>query len=421
VLAVCVPATSARAEDMPAHDHAMMMAMGHAHHHGAMPGMYGPYPASREASGTAWQPQVAEHSGVHLVRGAWMVMVHGQAGLAWDRQGGPRGDTKVFSDNMVMALATRPAGPGTLGLRVMSSLEPATTGKQGYPLLLQTGETADGVRPLVDRQHPHDLFMELAGVYRVTLGERSLFVYAGLPGEPALGPPAYMHRFSGSEIPETPISHHWLDSSHITYGVLTLGAVAGGWKLEASSFRGREPDQDRWNLERPKLDSHSFRASWNPAPAWALQASYGRLASVEQLEPGTDVDRTTLSAMWDGSRPGRRWQTTLAWGRNRARPGETLDAALLESAITLRDRHTLAGRIERARKDELFEAPDPRAGRPFTVGKASLTYRYDFWRTTHLSVGAGALGSVAFVPDAIQDAYGERPLSGMLFARARLR
>src|SRR5437879_8169107 len=125
--------------------------------------------------------------------------------------------------------------------------------------------------------------------------------------------------------------------------------------------------------------------------------------------------------MWDGSRPGRRWQTTLAWGRNRARPGATLDAALLESALTLGDRHTLAGRIERARKDELFEAPDPRAGVPFTVGKASLSYRYDFWRTAHLGVGAGALGSVAFVPEAIRDAYGERPLSGMLFARARLR
>ena len=182
---------------------------GHARHgHAAPPAMYGPYPLNREASGTAWQPDAATHGGVHAMRGPWSLMVHGQAGLVYDRQGGPRGDHRVFSDNMVMALASRAAGPGRLGLRLMTSLEPATIGKEGYPLLLQTGETADGVRPLVDRQHPHDLLMELAGVYRVTRGANALFLYAGLPGEPALGPPAYMHRASGADTPETPITHH---------------------------------------------------------------------------------------------------------------------------------------------------------------------------------------------------------------------
>ena len=203
--------------------------------------------------------------------------------------------------------------------------------------------------------------------------------------------------------------------------MLTLGAVLRDWKLEASAFRGREPDQERWNIETPKLDSHAFRASWNPAPAWSLQASCGHLASVEQLEPGVDVDRATASAIWDTSRPGRPWQTTLAWGRNHARPGPTLDAALLETAITLDERHTLTARIERVRKDELFESPDARAGDPFTVGKLAASYRYDFWRGPHLAVGAGALGSVSLVPVAIQDAYGENPFSGMLFARAKLR
>jgi hypothetical protein len=404
----------------PGHDHAAMSMTAHAGH-AAVPAMYGPYRVSREASGTSWQPDAAAHAGVHVMRGEWSLMVHGQAGLVYDQQGGPRGDHRVFSDNMVMALASRPAGPGRLGLRLMASLEPATIGKEGYPLLLQPGETADGVHPLVDRQHPHDLLMELAGVYRVTRGANALFLYAGLPGEPALGPPAYMHRASGADAPETPISHHWLDSSHVTWGVLTLGAVLGDWKLEASAFRGREPDEQRWNIETPKLDSHAFRASWNPAPAWSLQASHGRLASVEELEPGVDVDRTTASAIWDTSRPGRPWQTTLAWGRNRARPGHTLDAALLETAVTLEGRHTLTARIERARKDELFESPDPRAGDPFTVGKLAASYRYDFWRGEHVSVGAGALGSVSFVPAALDDAYVRNPFSGMLFARAKLR
>src|SRR6185295_3951046 len=155
----------------------------------------------------------------------WMLMLHGAGSLVSDHQGGARGDDKVYSDNMVMGMAQRPLGPGTFGLRTMLSAEPATIGKQGYPLLLQTGETADGRTPLIDRQHPHDLFMELAGTYSVSSGNRSLYVYAGLPGEPALGPPAFMHRFSGMNDPQAPITHHWLDSSHITYGVLTAGAV----------------------------------------------------------------------------------------------------------------------------------------------------------------------------------------------------
>src|SRR5689334_6706068 len=164
---------------------------------GEMPmnGLYGPYPMSREASGTAWQPEAARHEGIHVMRGAWMAMLHGSADLVYDNQGGGRGGDKVFSDNMGMGMAQRTLGPGTLGLRAMLSLEPATIGKEGYPLLLQTGETANGRTPLVDRQHPHDLFIELAGSYGVSSGTRSLFIYGGLPGEPALGPPAFMHRF----------------------------------------------------------------------------------------------------------------------------------------------------------------------------------------------------------------------------------
>src|SRR5258705_5339188 len=126
-----------------------------------MSGMYGPYAMSREASGTSWQPEAARHEGVHLMRGAWMVMLHGFADVVYDNQGGHRGDTKVFSNNMGMAMAQRMLGPGSLGLRSMISIEPATIGKEGYPLLLQTGETADGLTPLIDRQHPHDLFMKL--------------------------------------------------------------------------------------------------------------------------------------------------------------------------------------------------------------------------------------------------------------------
>lgn len=402
---------------MPMHER---MAMG-AHEHMSMPAFYGPYASTREASGTAWQPESAPHDAIHAMRGDWMLMLHGTAFLVGDHQGGRRGDDDVFSSNMLMGLASRPLGPGRFGARAMLSLEPATIGREGYPLLLQTGETADGVTPLVDRQHPHDLFMELAASWSVSRADRSLFVYAGLPGEPALGPPAFMHRLSGMLNPESPITHHWLDSSHITFGVLTLGGVAGAWKLEGSTFRGREPDQERWNIESPDLDSYSGRLSWNPTPAWALQVSGGRLESPEQLEPGVDVDRYTVSAIWAGKANGHDASAMLAWGRNRQRPGPTLDGFLVEGAVGLTDRVTFLARAERAEKNELFVAPDPRAGEVFTVARNEAGVLVRLLEREHLDLGLGALGSMSLVPFAIRSDYGDTPLSGSLFLRAALR
>ena len=402
------------------HDMGSMQDMPGMHHEHAMTGLYGPYAMTREASGTAWQPDRAEHRGIHSMHGSWMLMLHGMADVVYDDQGGPRGDRKLFSSNMLMGMARRPLGPGTWGLRAMMSIEPSTIGKEGYPLLLQTGETADGRTPLIDRQHPHDLFMELSTSYSIAKANRSLFVYGGLPGEPALGPPAFMHRFSGSEIPEAPITHHWLDSSHITYGVLTGGAVWGGVKLEASAFRGREPDENRYDIESPKLDSHSFRLSLNPAPAWAFQVSYGRLHSPEQLEPGVNVDRITASAMVAGGAEEHRWAATAAWGRNENRPGPILDALTAEGAAQLGAKHTVFARAEYAQKNELFQESDPRHGSIYDVGEILGGYRFDAWRAGHATAGLGILGSLSFTPSSIQDAYGDRPAAWMLFTRIAL-
>src|SRR5262245_47145736 len=268
--------------------------------HAAQPmrAWFGPYAATREASGTSWQPEATPHEGLHARFGEWDTMTHGFANLIYDDQGGPRGDTKTFMTSMLMVMGNRPVGEaGTVGLRAMVSADPAF-GKGGYQLLFQTGETADGQTPLIDPQHPHDLFMELSASYSHRLSERSsVFAYVGLPGEPALGPPTYMHRFSGEDNPEAPITHHWLDSTHITYGVVTLGYVLGEVKIEGSLFRGREPDENRYDIETGRLDSASVRLSWNPGRNWALQVSRGHIKSPEQLHPDEDVDRTTASAL----------------------------------------------------------------------------------------------------------------------------
>ena len=84
--------------------------------------------------------------------------------LSETQQSGPRGGDKLFSTNWWMPMAQRKFGKGTLTIRTMLSFEPATVSDRRYPELFQQGETAFG-RPIVDGQHPHDFFMELAALY----------------------------------------------------------------------------------------------------------------------------------------------------------------------------------------------------------------------------------------------------------------
>jgi hypothetical protein len=412
----------ARAQDHSQHDmHAMHDMAAHAGAgHG---GLLGAYPMSRDASGTSWQPDAAPMEGVHFSRGAWTGMLHGYVVTATGDSEGPRGGRDTFTESMVMAMAQRPLGGGTLGLRGMASLDPWTMDKDGYRLLLQTGETADGHEHLVDRQHPHDALMELAATWSRRLGEDgSVFVYAGLPGEPALGPPAFMHRYSGMDNPEAPLGHHWLDATHITFGVVTAGWVHRGFKLEASAFNGREPDQHRKDIELRRLDSWSARASWNPDQHWSLQLSHGFLDSPEQLAPEVSVKRTTASAMHHRAvADGRgQWQTTLAWGRNRSQDAEATDAWLLESALGWENGWTMFGRAERDGKDELFDHHDPLHGRAFDVSKLTLGVVHDFPRIGSGRLAIGAQASRHWLPAALEPVYGGDPASWLVFVRWKL-
>ncbi|MES2918749.1 MAG: hypothetical protein V4729_09040 [Pseudomonadota bacterium] len=388
-----------------------------------MPSQFGPYAMTREGSGTSWQPDATPHTGLMWEAGDWMLMAHGFANAVYDHQGGPRGDDKAFVNSMAMLMAQRPALGGTMGFRAMVSLDPLM-GKDGYPLLFQTGETADGMKPLVDRQHPHDAFMELSVTHSHPVGNKgAVYLYAGLPGEPALGPPAFMHRFSGMRNPEAPLTHHWLDSTHITFGVVTLGASQGPWKLEVSSFNGREPDDSRWNIETRKFDSWSTRLSYNPTPNWAFEISHGDLDSPEALEPDTSIQRHIASAMHHMQWGPGEMQTTLAWGRNDKRSPagkKKLDGVLLESAYVFKDTHTLFGRYDRVENDELFDSGSPLADRNFTIDKLSLGYIYDFARTGPVAWGVGGLVSGYRKPAALDAVYGDKPRSYMVFLQGRL-
>jgi hypothetical protein len=384
----------------------------------AMTAALGPYAMNREASGTAWQPDSSIHRAVHVNAGDWMLMGHLTLNAVYDWQQGPRGDELGFVSGMAMCTARRDAGPGTLQFRAMFSPDPLM-GRRGYPLLLASGETADGVTPLVDRQHPHDFFMELSGSYSLRLSDRvSAFVYAGLPGEPAFGPPAFMHRMSILDSPEAPISHHWLDSTHISFGVVTAGLVIGNVKFEASRFNGQEPDQHRYNIETGPLASTAVRLSWNPTPNLSLQGSWANLAHPEQLEPGEDSTRWSASAIFTRRIGGHGWwSTTLAWGR-RSSGHEQLDAYVLESAASFGP-WTLFGRAEHTENNELtFVGGDH--GPTFNVGKVSVGAIRDFQVAPHVRFGGGGLYAFNFVPQSQRALYGGQPDGAMAFIRLKV-
>lgn len=399
----------------------MQSADPHAGHALPMTSVLGNWPMARDASGTSWQPDLSEHHGIHWAQGDWSLMAHAVLDLVHSDQDGPRGDSKTFVAGMIMGSARRDYSDGaTLNLRGMISPDPFM-GKEGYPLLLAAGETADGVSPIVDRQHPHDLFMELSVSYaRPISGSDSVFIYLGLPGEPAFGPPAFMHRMSAMASPEAPITHHWLDSTHITFGVVTAGWVRDGFKLETSAFRGREPDQDRYDIEGPDFDSWSVRASWNPSPEWSLQVSWADVASPEQLEP--DEDETRMSASLIHTRPlgdSGWWSTTLAWGAKTNDHDETKAVWALETAFSPDDRWTVFGRAESVETDELVPGHGGGHGPVYTVSKASVGAVREWQVRPNVRLGVGGLYTFNRVPAGLNSEYGNDPEGRMLFVRLR--
>ena len=246
----------------------------------------------------------------------------------------------------------------------------------------------------------------------------SAFVYAGLPGEPALGPPAFMHRVAGMDNPLAPIGHHWFDSTHITFGVVTAGVTSGPVKLEGSVFKGREPDQHRWNFDAPRFDSWSLRGTVNPARDLSLEVSYGFLKSPEQLHPRDNETRLIASASHNRAwGHGNNWATTAAWSR-KTHGGDALQAWLLESSLRS-GANTLFGRFERVDNDELFAAGEPLAG-VWTVNQLTAGYIRELPLTGWLRLGLGAAGTVYAYPRALDAAYGRDAKSFLLFARVRL-
>jgi len=379
-------------------------------------------------SGTSWQPSSAPMHMHYKIAGDWLLMFHYNILAGVNHQGGPRGVTKAESANWFMPMAYHKLGQGTLQLRGMFSAEPFTFPRGGSPLLFQTGETFKG-QPLIDRQHPHDLFMELSAQYTLPLGERGTwFTYFGYPGEPALGPVAFMHRASASENPSATLSHHLQDSTHISFGVFTTGFTYRRFKLEGSIFNGREPDENRYNFDAHKWNSRSARLSFMPSQNWAMQVSYGFLRSPEAQDPNADIRRAAASVQYNRPLHRGNWASSFIWGRNHvSSPGEihNLNGYTAESTVNFLEKNYFYTRLELVDKDELLRLADrARLGitqthPSFRIGAYTFGGVRDVWNTDKVTLGIGSDLTFYSKPSLLDRIYGNNPVGWKLFLRIR--
>lgn len=381
-------------------------------------------PMGRNGSGTGWLPDASRMYGYMFHTPKWMYMLHYNLFLRYNKQDftnkGSRGNSKIDAPDFVMLMAQHQVGKnGLVHYSIMSSLD-ALTGGSGYPLLFQSGEAYKG-KPIVDRQHPHDLFSELSVSYSQALSKKAdVFVYVGYPGEPALGPVAFMHRPSAMDNPDAPISHHWVDATHISFGVATIGIRYNQFKLEGSSFTGREPDENRYNFDKPRFDSWSGRLSFNPSENWALQVSHGFIKSPELLNPEEDVNRTTASVIYSKELANNGTvNATAVWGKNKIENHNGENAVLAEgewrkNKLAIHSRYEWVQKgIEELSLDENVYGHDP----VFPVNAFTVGFNYDLLKLGGSRLAGGGQWTLYHADKRLNSLYGKNPMAVEVYLR----
>jgi hypothetical protein len=377
-------------------------------------------PMNRNGSGTGWLPDETPMYAWMRHANGWNLMGHGAFFLRQNFQNVnnnyKRGGSQFDIPGWAMLMAQRKIkNNGLLLLRGMLTTDVLTMGGSGYPLLFQSGEAYNG-QPLVDRQHPHELISELGVGYtqRIRPGF-DISLYIGYPGEPSIGPTAFMHRVSSMNNPDAPLGHHWQDATHITFGVATLGVRYKKFKLEGSSFKGREPNENRYNFDAPRFDSYSYRLSFAPSKNWVIQASGAYLRSPEELEPDEDVKRSTASVIYSSSKNNNHMFTSaLAWGLNQSDHQE--HSILWEGNYQMK-RVALHSRFESFQKSNHELNIISLTDIIYSVQALTLggTFRFAKWFNTDTAVGFQMTQN--FIPDSLESFYGKQPLSMQVFIR----
>jgi hypothetical protein len=382
-------------------------------------------PMNRNGSGTGWLPDASPMYGSMFHKNKWMYMLHGNLFLRYNSQDftnkGSRGTSKFDAPDWVMFMGQRQVGKsGLFHFNTMFSLDAAIAGGSGYPLLFQSGEAYKG-KSIVDRQHPHDLFSELSVSYSQALSKKAdVFAYVAYPGEPAIGPVAFMHRPSALDNPDAPISHHWVDATHITFGVATLGVRYDNFKLEGSSFTGREPDENRYNFDKPLFNSWSGRLSYNPTKNWALQVSRGFLKSPEALHTDEDINRTSASAIYSAElKDNSTVNATAVWGQNKSKGYDGENAFLLEGSWR-KNKLALHARYEWVQKstEELsLDETDYGHHAVFPVNAFTAGFNYDLLKFGNTRLAGGSQFTLYHANEKLNSLYGKNPMAIEVYLR----
>lgn len=414
-------------DTMPTKDSMMNMGM---QHDMMMPGMSHSYslslPMNRNGSGTAWSPDNNPMYMImaHTQKGMWMF--HGSIFLRNNNQQftekTSRGDAQFDAPNWFMAMYNRPTGKkGLFNFTAMFSLDPFTVGLNGYPLLFQSGESYKG-KPLVDRQHPHDLFSALSISYTQRLSKKvDVFGYFGYPGEPPISAPTFMHRVIALNNPDAPLGHHWQDATHITFGVAALGLRVDKFKLELSSFTGREPDEERYDFDKMKFDSYAYRLSFNPNKAWALQFSQAYIKSPEALHPEENIWRYTASALYASpvTMDGKYFASSVVWGMNDIGANQKEHSLLIEGTQQL-PKQAIYGRYEFVQKSaEELNLENGFKEKTFNIHKITLGTNRRLFYAGPIELLAGLQASLNVPPNSLQNVYGNTPVSGQVYLQIR--
>jgi hypothetical protein len=415
---------SSHMNEMDTQMHGMNMSDNSMHH--SMPSAYSlNLPMNRNGSGTAWLPDESPMYGVMYHSKNWMYMLHGNIFLRYDDQDfsnkGSRGNHQVDAPNWLMFMGQRKVGKnGLFHFGTMISFDALTVGNGGYPLLFQSGEAYKG-KAIVDRQHPHDLFSELSVAYSQAVSKKSdVYLYLGYPGEPALGPVAFMHRPSAMDNPDAPLSHHWMDATHITFGVAILGVRYGNFKIEGSSFTGREPDENRYNFDKPLFDSWSGRLSYNPSQNWALQVSHGFIKSPELLHPDENINRTTASAIYSlPTNNNGTFNATAVWGMNKSTAHNGENALLFEgewrrNKLALHTRYEWVQKsVEELALDETIYGQNA----VFAVNAFTTGFNYDLLKINKAKIAVGGQFTFYHADERLNGLYGKNPMAFEAYIR----
>ena len=376
---------------------------------------------SRFGVGTSWQPDESPLYAVLPNVKKWGFLGTGNLYTGYNWFGSERGDQRFMGRNNLSVSALREHAKGEFVARVMLTFEPFTVGERGYPLIAQSGATRDGV-PVADRQQALEFFRELAVSYAHEITSRwALLLYLAASGEPALGPGAFTHRVSASADPLAPISFQWQDATNTSYGVITIGAFSRDLKIEASWFNGRAPGERRYGIDMVRRpDSYAGRITWNFAPAFSAQLSYGFLASHDVLNPNISQHRTSASLMWAETRGKEVWAATASFAERVLSNGTASFAGLLEGYWAIDGHHALFSRLEAVQKtghELVLEQP---SRKKHAVGTVVAGYVYYFGPFISLEPGLGLRASVSPLARDLADDYGTRaPLGVMVYAQLR--